>query len=726
MKMKAGALIILAALLGISASTVYATHSTHSFYGTVEINGFPAPAGTVVEVKGEGVMTSIPGNPLVTTEEGFYGSADPAGEKLIAQGDIAEGTELRFCVNGRYSRTSYFHSGEVTELNLGARSGIPPLPHAFFGSLTINGSPAPAGTLVEARSDGVVITGVEGNPIVTTEVGQYGSAEPAGVKLVVQGWIADGTRLTFYVNGVAAEETAEWREGKITELDLTVAGDAPPLPRHAFYGAIEINGSPAPAGTVIEAKGQGVITLIEGNPLTTVEEGQYGSPEPAGAKLIVQGDIAEGTELRFYINGRYSRRSYFHSGEVTELDLDLGVLPQPVTLSADKITICSARLGGVLYDMLGYDSVTVSFEWGTNDVHFDRETSPQEVTAAGPFNADLYGLKSSTRYYYRAKASNGTLTTYGTKRNFTTGEVPHMFYGSVTLNGEPAPAGTVITALGSGVTTGIGGNPIVTTEGGRYGSPQPWGSKLIVQGDLDNGEFIGFYIDGILADQLVAWRSGDITELNLTLTVEEEEAPPAKIPLPPELPEPLLPPDESPEIQFLLLDKEWNILSTPVALDSCCDTWGEFITLGDGLDVDPESATYSFDGSTQQWMPVLADYRLTPCDAIYVKMATTDIAPLLASPMPSLPGKRLNPGWNLVSLAAPKDMGVREALTSVYSVTSDLRGYNQVISPAAGQPAWIYIRDDEDNPIMLVGKGYWVFMINSGTMAGFTFTPLNP
>jgi len=32
-----------------------------------------------------------------------------------------------------------------------ARGDIPPLPHAFYGEVKINGSPAPVGTEVEAR-----------------------------------------------------------------------------------------------------------------------------------------------------------------------------------------------------------------------------------------------------------------------------------------------------------------------------------------------------------------------------------------------------------------------------------------------------------------------------------------------------------------------------------------------------------------------------------------------
>lgn len=55
-----------------------------------------------------------------------------------------------------------------------------------------------------------------------------------------------------------------------------------------------------------------------------------------------------------------------------------------------------------------------------------------------------------------------------------------------------------------------------------------------------------------------------------------------------------------------MVDQEYD------ALDSCCDTWGEFITQGDGLNVDPESTAYYFDSSTQQWKLVLADHRLKP------------------------------------------------------------------------------------------------------------------
>jgi hypothetical protein len=104
--------------------------------------------------------------------------------------------------------------------------GVPPLPHAFYGTLTINGSPAPIYTIVEARGTGVT-TGT-GNPLTTTEVGKYGSATSPWLDLIVQGFITEGATLTFYVNGVAAAETAAWHSGETTQLNLTVGKTATP------------------------------------------------------------------------------------------------------------------------------------------------------------------------------------------------------------------------------------------------------------------------------------------------------------------------------------------------------------------------------------------------------------------------------------------------------------------------------------------------------------------
>ena len=176
------------------------------------------------------------------------------------------------------------------------------------------------------------------------------------------------------------------------------------------------------------------------------------------------------------------------------------------------------------------------------------------------------------------------------------------------------------------------------------------------------------------------------------------------------------------------LNTGWNTFSTPIALDPAADTWGKYIALGDGLNIHGTSPAYSFNSATQIWVPLTPTYQLKPCDAIYVRMAGPDIAPILYSPNLSAPTKPLYPGWNLVGLAKLEDMAVNQALTSVYKVAGDLTGYSQVVSPALGcQEAWAFVRDGGSPPNMHPTCGYWVFMVNapSGTnLAGFTFTPM--
>jgi len=98
----------------------------------------------------------------------------------------------------------------------------PPLPHAFYGTVTIGGAPAPIGTLISAE-----VGGVECGDYTTSVVGQYGN--PAEIDyLVVQGNIETGATIDFYVNGSKADQTCPFEAGGgPTELDLTAAAPTP-------------------------------------------------------------------------------------------------------------------------------------------------------------------------------------------------------------------------------------------------------------------------------------------------------------------------------------------------------------------------------------------------------------------------------------------------------------------------------------------------------------------
>jgi len=142
-----------------------------------------------------------------------------------------------------------------------------------------------------------------------------------------------------------------YKLGIIVLLALAVVAPAnaqPPVP-HAFYGAVYVNGQPADVGSSVEAKGTGIMTGIDGNPITTIEEGKYGGPGPFDPKLIVQGEVEDGTPIEFYVNGMgaecYDAQagewvdSYpFKSGEITELNLRVAAGPTPTPTSTHEPT----------------------------------------------------------------------------------------------------------------------------------------------------------------------------------------------------------------------------------------------------------------------------------------------------------------------------------------------------------------------------------------------------
>lgn len=110
----------------------------------------------------------------------------------------------------------------------GAGGTTPVWPHEFYGGVTIAGSPAPAGTVITAT-----IGGTECGSVQTVEAGRYGSPdESLGTRLDVTATAdqAEAT-ITFYVNGVAAQETATFASGATTALDLTAAAaESTPTP----------------------------------------------------------------------------------------------------------------------------------------------------------------------------------------------------------------------------------------------------------------------------------------------------------------------------------------------------------------------------------------------------------------------------------------------------------------------------------------------------------------
>lgn len=107
-------------------------------------------------------------------------------------------------------------------------------------------------------------------------------------------------------------------------------------------------------------------------------------------------------------------------------------------------------------------------------------------------------------------------------------QLPHAFYGKVEIGGNPGSQGLVVEAVGPGVHSRVAGNPVTTMAGGIYGMAGMSSQKLLVQGDIEPGTPLGFYVGGTLAEvyDLSAggpWKAnysytpGGLTELNLRI-----------------------------------------------------------------------------------------------------------------------------------------------------------------------------------------------------------------
>lgn len=116
--------------------------------------------------------------------------------------------------------------------------------------------------------------------------------------------------------------------------------------------------------------------------------------------------------------------------------------------------------------------------------------------------------------------------------------LPHEFFGKVFIGDTPAGTGLEVEAVGPGVYSlnvemegrviVVEGNPVTTMGGGVYGEPAMSAQKLLVQGDIELGTPLEFYVGGLKAEVYPVltrgpWKEnytyipGEITELDLRI-----------------------------------------------------------------------------------------------------------------------------------------------------------------------------------------------------------------
>jgi len=186
-------------------------------------------------------------------------------------------------------------------------------------------------------------------------------------------------------------------------------------------------------------------------------------------------------------------------------------------------------------------------------------------------------------------------------------------------------------------------------------------------------------------------------------------------------PEPICPGS----IMNISLAAGWNTFSVPVKLDTVMDTWGEFLNFNE-LNF---QIVYGYNAQAGIWVQMTTNDPVQPMDGYYIKMNEPGTACIIPYPdNSSQPVKNLYAGLNLIGVASLENVDVVSYLTTVYTVNNNGVGYQLVHNPPVNSPGdWnndIYIRGSVSVPTMVVGKAYWVYMLNPGNLVGFTSTPL--
>lgn len=351
---------------------------------------------------------------------------------------------------------------------------------------------------------------------------------------------------------------------------------------------------------------------------------------------------------------------------------------------------------------------------------------------------------------------------------FEVPKIPHAFYGDILINGSPAPIDTKVEVVGSGLITGVSGNPLYTTETGEYGTPGPFGAKLLAQGGtITNGTTLTFYVDDIPTGQTFPFQSGNITKLDLIIPSTPPPEPVnslntsstggGHVETPgeagpyyytPGFDAPLLAvPDDcfafvewtgdtgtvdnvtaadsfitmsgnytimavfEPAGIEIPFNQGWNTFSTPVILHDCMDTWDEFIAIND-LQV---SMIYRYDSATESWVEPDGVDEIICGYGYYVKADEETVAhtaPDTGAAPALIP---LNRGIHLIGTPQLllEDVDVASALATIYEAANEHHGYVLVVSPYINSPNdWEYVRDGGDPPIMTIGRAYWVVIEN--------------
>jgi hypothetical protein len=263
----------------------------------------------------------------------------------------------------------------------GAQDVPPGAPHCFCGDLTMDGQPAPAGTLVEARVDDQVV-----GSIVAKVDGVYATCATAYDTLYVWGLDA-GAQIRFFADGAPCNgaQTVTYQPRSLMQLDLEYSASQIPSPTPT------VTFGPTPTAT-----GAPVVTATPANAVptpTTNTGGSSGSTGGAGGSAGSGGTITTPATTPTPAVVSTPAPAAF---EASDLDVE------PETVTSGEIVVITARLkntGGVTASRAvqlkidGQVEASQDIEVAPGEAHLVSFTVSRED--AGVYAVDVEGLTGS-------------------------------------------------------------------------------------------------------------------------------------------------------------------------------------------------------------------------------------------------------------------------------------------------------------------------------------------
>jgi len=219
------------------------------------------------------------------------------------------------------------------------------------------------------------------------------------------------------------------------------------------------------------------------------------------------------------------------------------------------------------------------------------------------------------------------------------------------------------------------------------------------------------------------------------------------------------------EIELAIVDvmmplKEgWNLVSTPITLDSSATTWAQVKALCDNTAWIDAIVRYNSAASTPGWGNVDSTYSIQPLESFYIHTTENNQLGFVFKRGYSAPPTRtVYDVWNLIGLGKKTSpVAVDTAMETVEVATGptgDVTGYVMVVSVpqtinyteeytydtvdlsgityglsdynwTLTQADWMYIAGVGVADNMEAGGGYWLFMENDDILAGLSSTPLD-